>query len=74
MSQPAFCTCTDLACPMHPANHDKGCTPCIAKNIREREIPSCFFNMLTPGEKHPEYSFEEFARTVMAHPADKSQE
>lgn len=26
------CTCTDLKCPFHPTNHDKGCTPCINKN------------------------------------------
>ena len=29
---------------MHPSNHDKGCAPCIAKNLKQREIPSCFFN------------------------------
>ncbi|MFR0902257.1 MAG: DUF6485 family protein [Anaerovoracaceae bacterium] len=24
-----FCTCTNFKCPLHPANHDKGCAPCI---------------------------------------------
>ena len=28
------CTCTDTSCPFNPANHDKGCTPCIAKNLK----------------------------------------
>ena len=37
-----FCTCPDTKCPNHPSNHDKGCTPCIAKNLAQREIPGCF--------------------------------
>ena len=41
-----FCTCSDTACPFHPVNHDKGCAPCIAKNLREGEIPTCFFKSL----------------------------
>lgn len=39
----AFCTCSDRACPHHPSNHDKGCTPCIGNNLRRGEIPTCFF-------------------------------
>ncbi|MBQ8162383.1 MAG: hypothetical protein IJ083_16775 [Clostridia bacterium] len=38
-----FCTCTDYACPCHPLNHDQGCSLCIQKNLREKEIPTCFF-------------------------------
>jgi len=34
-----FCTCVDYECPAHPVNHDKGCTPCIAKNLAEKCIP-----------------------------------
>ena len=41
-----FCTCRDLKCPFHPTNHNKGCSLCIAKNLKEGEIPSCFFNKL----------------------------
>ena len=26
-----------------PLNHDRGCTPCIGKCLREGELPSCFF-------------------------------
>lgn len=37
-----FCTCRDLKCPFHPTNHSKGCSLCIAKNLKEGEIPSCF--------------------------------
>lgn len=57
------CTCTDLSCPFHPTNHDKGCTLCIAKNLKEKEIPSCFFNQRVPDVGHG-YSQEEYARIV----------
>ncbi len=39
-----FCTCTDTRCPCHPINRDQGCSRCIQKNLREKEIPSCFFH------------------------------
>ncbi|QIB69353.1 hypothetical protein Ami103574_08455 [Aminipila butyrica] len=41
-----FCTCTDTACKLNPCNHDLGCDPCIKKNLREGEIPSCFFHLV----------------------------
>ncbi len=60
-----FCTCSDRACPMNPANHDRGCSPCIAKNLREREIPSCFFNLVGYPENAGSYHFEDFAGAVL---------
>jgi hypothetical protein len=60
-----FCTCTDYACPMHPTNHERGCAPCIAKNLEQREIPSCFFKKVDPDKKPDAYFFEDFARAVM---------
>ena len=63
MSLSPFCTCTDIDCPMHPSNHEKGCSPCIAKNLKKREIPSCFFNMVD-SEKRESYFFEDFADAV----------
>ena len=60
-----FCTCTDLECPMHPTNHDKGCAPCIAKNLKLREIPSCFFNEADNGAEHDSFFFEDFAKAVL---------
>jgi hypothetical protein len=62
----AFCTCSDRGCPRHPANHDQGCTPCIAKNLREGEIPSCFFNAACGPQKRPAYHYGDFARAVLA--------
>lgn len=38
-----FCSCEDYKCPLNPKNHDKGCTPCISKNLKNGEIPTCFF-------------------------------
>jgi len=61
----SFCTCTDHTCPLHPTNHDKGCAPCIAKNLKEKEIPSCFFHEVAPDKKEGTYLFEDFARAVM---------
>lgn len=58
------CTCKDTNCPYHPVNHDQGCSLCIAKNIKEREIPSCLFNLIDDGSEH-EYHFEDFAKMVL---------
>ena len=41
-----FCTCTDFRCPNHPRNHDRGCGPCIEKNLKQKEIPTCFFRAI----------------------------
>lgn len=60
-----FCTCSDTACPFHPTNHDKGCTPCILKNHKEREVPSCLFNMVGRSERCEGYHFEDFALSVV---------
>ncbi len=62
-----FCTCRDTKCPLHPINHDKGCDLCILKNLKQREIPSCFFNKLKCAgspDSHG-YTFAEFAKIVM---------
>ena len=32
-----ICTCKNTKCPLHPDNHDKGCTPCISKNLKHHE-------------------------------------
>ncbi|MCR4615022.1 MAG: DUF6485 family protein [Clostridiales bacterium] len=60
-----FCTCTDYKCPMHPTNHEKGCAPCIAKNLKRNEIPSCFFKKADPEKKDGTYFFEDFAKAVL---------
>lgn len=60
-----FCTCTDLKCPMHPTNHDKGCSPCINNNLKTGEIPSCFFKAVEGENKHVgEYYYRDFADAV----------
>ena len=60
----SFCTCGDLSCPNHPANHDQGCTLCIRKNLELGEIPSCFFKKADPEYHGPGYFMEDFAALV----------
>lgn len=59
-----FCTCQNLSCPLHPTKHDKGCAPCIAKNLRVREIPTCYFQLVDPEHKRADDTFEDFVKCV----------
>lgn len=61
-----FCTCKDLNCPCHPSNHDQGCTLCILKNLREKEVPSCFFNDIDCEKPTENWYYEDFAALVLA--------
>ena len=61
-----FCVCKDTACPLHPSNHDKGCSLCIAKNLKKKEIPSCFFQAADGYPSDNGYSFESFAKLVLS--------
>ena len=72
--QVPFCTCQDRSCPFNPANHDKGCTLCIAKNLREREIPNCFFDAVGYPKPTPDWHFEDFALLVQAAAEKKTEE
>lgn len=40
-----FCTCDNFNCVHHPKNTDGTCTACVAKNLKNNEIPSCFFSI-----------------------------
>ena len=68
-----FCTCSDTACPFNPVNHDLGCTPCIAKNLKELEIPTCFFKAVGHPKPTSEWHFEDFAALVRAAMEDKAE-
>lgn len=46
-----FCTCKNMECSLHPTKHDRGCAPCIAKNLKLEEVPNCFFNKINGNEK-----------------------
>lgn len=65
MSLSQFCTCENLACPLHPTKHDKGCAPCISKNLRLKEVPSCFFNLVEQARDRQGDTFQDFARAVL---------
>ena len=60
-----FCTCTNLKCPLHPIQHEKGCAPCISKNLRLNEIPNCFFNKIEDADNRLGDSFEDFAHCIL---------
>lgn len=60
-----FCTCTKTDCHLHPTQHDKGCAPCVSKNLGSREMPSCFFNLLDGSELRSGDSFKDFAEMVL---------
>ena len=60
-----MCSCANLDCPLHPGKHEKGCTPCINKNLNLKEIPNCFFNLVEGSETRPGDSFADFARQVL---------
>ena len=66
-----FCTCTSLDCPLHPTHHESGCAPCIADNLKDREIPSCFFNLVDSNYEGGSYAFEDFAALVAAAKGEK---
>ncbi len=59
-----FCTCTATTCPNHPSNHDMGCTPCIEKNLKNHEIPGCFFRAAGGVKPTKDWYFEDFAALI----------
>ena len=61
-----LCSCTDTACPLHPTNHTKGCTPCIAKCLKQGEIPSCFFRAIDHPKPTKDWHYADFAALVNA--------
>ena len=66
MSCLSFCTCKDLNCPEHPQKHGGSCTPCIEKNLREHEIPACFWHKIGDTEAaKSDYIFMRFAEKVI---------
>jgi len=65
-----FCTCKNLDCPLHPTKHDRGCAPCIAKNLKLQEMPNCFFQKVDGSKTRSGDSFEDFARAVLNLPGN----
>ena len=59
-----FCTCTDYKCPFNPVIHDQGCSPCILKILKMKEIPSCFYHDIDCPKPTEEYHYEDFAALV----------
>jgi len=67
MSCAEFCTCDSYDCEFHSSKHNYECTACIEKNLKNHEIPYCFFKKI--GEESSvksNYSFYKFAEKVIA--------
>ena len=60
-----FCTCEHIRCPRHLCNSEDGCTSCIEKNLREHEIPNCFFNNAGLSKDRKDDYYETFARMIL---------
>lgn len=60
------CTCTHYACPLHPTKHEKGCSLCIAKSLKKREIPACLFNLIDPDHNRTDDKFADFVNFYLA--------
>ena len=65
MNAKELCTCKNLKCKYHPINHDNGCTPCIEINLKTRDIPNCFYEIIDPEHKHKGTKFEDFAKFLL---------
>jgi len=60
------CTCEVFDCPAHPRKHNNECTPCIEKNLKNHEIPACFWNEIGNTENaKSDYIFLKFAKKVI---------
>ena len=65
MNLSSFCTCKNTDCPLHPTKHNKGCAPCVAKNLKLQEIPNCFFQKVKKNESRTGDSFKDFSDLVL---------
>lgn len=66
-----FCTCTDIKCPKHPVNHNKGCDPCIASNLHQKEMPTCFFLAVHDDVSDvKDFSIDSFVQFYLQHKND----
>ncbi|AGC68774.1 hypothetical protein Cst_c17940 [Thermoclostridium stercorarium subsp. stercorarium DSM 8532] len=69
-----FCTCTDLSCKLHPNNHSKGCDPCVRKNLKDGEIPSCFFRLINNDiSELKEFTIESFVDFYLKNKTNKTE-
>lgn len=59
-----FCTCENFNCVNHPKNTDGTCTACVSKNLKNNEIPSCFFNKADGIKKRAKYKIEDYAEVI----------
>lgn len=63
-----YCKCDNLTCPLHPTNHIQGCNLCIKKNLKKKEIPTCFFKIINEDISGvEEFTLKEFVNFYLKH-------
>lgn len=63
-----FCTCPVKTCGNHPVRHEKGCDLCIEKNLKNNEIPACFFLKISPdAENLTDFTVDGFVDFFLKH-------
>lgn len=68
-----FCNCPELECKNHPSNHTNGCDPCIVKNLKQGEIPSCFFLSISKEiDDLDKFTYESFVDFFIKHRREQS--
>jgi len=71
MSDPHFCTCTDLECSLNPNSsgcRHRNCDRCVKKNLKAGEIPNCFFKAVHEDiSGTTDMTHQGFADWVIAH-------
>lgn len=66
-----FCTCKVTSCKNHPLNHSEGCDPCIRKNLKSCEIPSCFWLQISDDfSGYSTYTYADFTDFLQKHQAE----
>lgn len=73
-NQNHFCTCNETNCKLHPVNHDKGCDPCIRKNLNKGEMPGCFFHLVNDDtSKADDFTIEGFVKFYLSNKESQAQ-
>ena len=55
------CICEHVKCPRH-LNNAGNCTACIEKNIKNHELPNCFFNDANLDKDRIDDAYETFVK------------
>jgi len=69
MDNTKLCTCPVPDCEHHPSKHGGSCNPCIVKNLKNCEIPACFWDKIGKPDCGSPYTIHKFAEAVNSYSA-----